>query len=207
MINVKADSHHGIKGHCKSSAWTSGHYGFISEYGNYDGITNRSITNHIYIINISSTTKVRLGRRLVHLVVTAEREHSLKRARVEPYTPTPAGKAKTDGTYAFQHRLLVDCSEHFSSELSESPRINRPQTESKMDDAIKPFLKYIQYLATGKLDAYMDSLQRRDKETDLNMNLPIHPSLLLHDLGKYLDQEQIKRLFVSDSMFVVFVML
>jgi hypothetical protein len=73
-----------------------------------------------------------------------------------------------------------------------------------MDDAIKPFLKY---LATGKLDAYMDSLQRKDKETDLNMNLPIHPSLLLHDLGKYLDQEQIKRLFVSDSMFVIFVML
>ena len=44
--------------------------GFISEYGNYDGITNRSTTNHIYIINISSTMKVRLGRRLVPFVAT-----------------------------------------------------------------------------------------------------------------------------------------
>ena len=68
-----------------------------------------------------------------------------------------------------------------------------------MTKAFEGFEEYIEYLATGKLDAYLDSTKREDKVTDLNVYLPIDPSLLIHDLGKHPDQERIQELFIHDS--------
>jgi hypothetical protein len=54
---------------------------------------------------------------------------------------------------------------------------------------VTDFEKYVEYLATGKLDGYLDSILREDKVTDLE---PLDPILLLHDLGKHLDQARIE---------------
>jgi hypothetical protein len=62
------------------------------------------------------------------------------------------------------------------------------------------FEKYVEYLATGKLDGYLDSIRREDKVTDLE---PLDQILLLHDLGKHLDQARIEQLFIHDTVFVV----
>lgn len=68
--------------------------------------------------------------------------------------------------------------------------------------ALVGFEDYIDYLAIGKLDGYIDSIRREDKITDLKVHLPLDPSLLLHDLGKYTDQERVKKLFMHDTVFV-----
>jgi len=70
--------------------------------------------------------------------------------------------------------------------------------------SLEGFEKYIQCLATGKLDGFLDSIRREDKAVDLKpvAPLPLHPILLLHDLGRYPDQEKINKLFSGDTMFV-----
>jgi len=73
-----------------------------------------------------------------------------------------------------------------------------------MAAALEPFTKYITYLAEGKLDGYFNSVRPEDLVTDLGVMLPTRPVLLLHDLGKYSDKEKMKKLFVSDTVFVSF---
>jgi hypothetical protein len=71
-----------------------------------------------------------------------------------------------------------------------------------MTTAFAGFENYIDHLATGKLDGYLDSIRREDKVTDLKVHLPRDPILLIHDLGKHLDQERIRELFIKDTVFV-----
>ncbi len=73
-----------------------------------------------------------------------------------------------------------------------------------MFDAFKPFTQYITYLAEGKLDGYFNPIQPEEWVTDLGVRLPTQPMLLLHGLGEDTDMEEIKNLFVSDTVFVVF---
>ena len=76
------------------------------------------------------------------------------------------------------------------------------ETEANMATAFAGFEDYIEYLATGKLDGYLDSIRREDKITDLNVDLNLDTTLLLHDIGKHVDQEQIQRFFIRDTVFV-----
>jgi hypothetical protein len=73
-----------------------------------------------------------------------------------------------------------------------------------MTDAFEGYEKYMEYLTQGKLDGYLDSIRREDKVTDLEVELPLEPILLLHDLGKHTDQERINELFIDDTVFVMF---
>lgn len=72
-----------------------------------------------------------------------------------------------------------------------------------MVSALEPFNQYITYLAEGKLDGYFDSIRPEDLVTDLEVELPSWPTLLLHDLGKSMNDERIKRLFVARTVFVL----
>jgi hypothetical protein len=72
-----------------------------------------------------------------------------------------------------------------------------------MAAALDGFEQYIEYLATGKLDGYLDSIRREDKVQLIGVDLPRDPILLIHDLGKYPDQERIRDLFIHDTVFVV----
>ncbi|KAF8521901.1 hypothetical protein BU17DRAFT_87449 [Hysterangium stoloniferum] len=74
------------------------------------------------------------------------------------------------------------------------------ETEATMATAIERFEDYIKYLATGKLDGYLDSTRREDKLTDLEVTLPLGPILLLHDLGNRPDKVRIEKLFTRDTV-------
>ncbi len=79
-----------------------------------------------------------------------------------------------------------------------------------MTKAFEGFEEYIEYLATGKLDGHLDSIQPEDKLKKFGVNLPHRPILLIHDLGKHTHQERIKELFecgIDDSCDIVFVVL
>lgn len=69
--------------------------------------------------------------------------------------------------------------------------------------ALKPF-KYMTYLVEGKLDVYFNSIRPEDLVTGLEVELPTRPMLLLHDLGRHSNREQVKRLFIPDTVFVFF---
>lgn len=71
-----------------------------------------------------------------------------------------------------------------------------------MDTALKPFNKYITHLAEGKLDAYFDLTQPEDLHPELKF--ASHPMLLLHNLGKAVNDERVERLFVANTVFVLF---
>jgi hypothetical protein len=68
--------------------------------------------------------------------------------------------------------------------------------------AFKPFEEYIKSLASGKLDGYLNSTRREDKVTVSGLLLPNDPILLLHNLGMDVDLEQIKNLFINDTVCV-----
>lgn len=74
--------------------------------------------------------------------------------------------------------------------------------EAKLASSLEGFEKYIQCLATGKLDGFFDSIRREDKDIDLGVHLHFDPILLLHALGKYPNQERIDEMFTGDTMFV-----
>jgi len=82
-------------------------------------------------------------------------------------------------------------------------RLSREQTEANMTVALASFETYLEYLAIGKLDGYLDSIRPEDKAIVPKTNLPRTPILLLHDLGKRPDQERITKLFINDTVFVV----
>ena len=64
-----------------------------------------------------------------------------------------------------------------------------------MAAAFAGFEEYIEYLATGKLDGYLDSIRPEDKLKMIGVDLPLNPILLIHDLGKHPNHERIKDLF------------
>ena len=76
------------------------------------------------------------------------------------------------------------------------------ETENIMAVAFKPFEEYVKYLATGKLDGYLDLTRREDKVTVPRVLLPNGLSLLLHNLSKGADLGQIRNLFTDDTVLV-----
>lgn len=68
-----------------------------------------------------------------------------------------------------------------------------------MAEALAGFEKYFELLATGELDARLDSIRPEDKLTELGVGLPINPILLLHNLSKHLDQKRIQDLFEPNT--------
>ena len=73
-----------------------------------------------------------------------------------------------------------------------------------MFTVLKPFTRYITYLAKGRLDGYLNSVGPEDLPKDLGIKLPTQPMLLLHDLGKSSDMGRIERLFVPGTVLVPF---
>ena len=70
--------------------------------------------------------------------------------------------------------------------------------ESTLASVFKPFKKYIEYLAQGKLDAYLDSTNCDDKVSVPDIKISKDPNLLLHGLGK--DPENIEGLFIHETV-------
>lgn len=79
------------------------------------------------------------------------------------------------------------------------PRLTHQQTKTIMAEALAGFEKYFALLASGELDARLDSIRPEDKLTELGVGLPLNPILLLHDLGKHLDQKRIEDLFKPNT--------
>ena len=91
-----------------------------------------------------------------------------------------------------------NCSVHVATE---SPlRLGQHRTELAMDTALMPFNQYITHLAEGKLDAYFDLTQPEDLDPELKFASHL---MLLHNLGKAVNDERIKRLFVANTVFVL----
>ncbi|KAF8519086.1 hypothetical protein BU17DRAFT_90258 [Hysterangium stoloniferum] len=83
----------------------------------------------------------------------------------------------------------------------DSPRrLTYNETKATMAPAIKNYENYIEYLAVGKLDGYLDSIRREDKVTDLKVMLPLDPILLLHDLGNHPDMVRVEQLFTRSTV-------
>jgi hypothetical protein len=72
----------------------------------------------------------------------------------------------------------------------------------KMALAFKPYEQYIRLLAVGKLDGYLDKLDRDSKLSVPGIVLSTDPNLLLHDLGRYVDMERIKQLFSGGTVYL-----
>lgn len=89
------------------------------------------------------------------------------------------------------------------------PKISDKQIRSNLRSAFVPFEKYIQLLARGQLDGYMDSLQRKDKLPVPGMFLSSDIHLLIHDIGKpdRVDKARVNALFSKRTVFVDFVSL
>jgi hypothetical protein len=75
------------------------------------------------------------------------------------------------------------------------PRLSRKSTDSQLASAFQPFKQYIEYLAHGKLDGYLDSINRDDKISVPEMVISKDPNLLLHGLGK--EPDLISGLFIE----------
>jgi len=93
-----------------------------------------------------------------------------------------------------------NCSVHVATESP--PRLGRHDTELALDAALTPFNQYITHLAEGKLDAYFDLTQ--PENLDPGLTFALQPMLLLHNLGKADIDERIERLFIAQTVFVLF---
>jgi hypothetical protein len=88
--------------------------------------------------------------------------------------------------------------------LAQSPeQLSNEELQANMTSSFAPFETYIKYLATGKLDGYLNSTRPEDKCSVPGVVLSTDPQLLLHGLGKHPDMERIKRLFVPGTVFVI----
>jgi hypothetical protein len=72
-----------------------------------------------------------------------------------------------------------------------------------MTDAFQPFEQYMDFLAQGTLDPYIDSICRTHKITVPEMTLSTEPNLLLHELGRRVNMERVERLFDCGTTYVV----
>ncbi|KAK2467977.1 hypothetical protein APHAL10511_000272 [Amanita phalloides] len=115
----------------------------------------------------------------------SEDEHLSKRRRLEVETPcTPPHQVK-EGMVEKTSPLRLD-------------------TEIAMEKATQPFEEYIDYLAKGKLDGYLDSIGPEGKEADLFIR---EPTLLLHGLGggdlSKEDHGRLNKLFISGRTYLL----
>ena len=90
--------------------------------------------------------------------------------------------------------------------LASPPKIKGQQLQHNLLAATAPFQEYIDLLACGKLDGYMNSLQSEDKLAVPGMFLSNRIHLLVHDLGNpnRIDEERVKKLFDKKTVFVAF---
>ena len=99
--------------------------------------------------------------------------------------------------------ILSDCQR---SSVVSPPRLSQADMQARIARAFEPFEQYVEYLATGKLDGYLDSVDRKDKLTVPGLIMSTDPHLLLHDLGKFTNQEhqeRIGRLFCPGTTSVI----
>jgi hypothetical protein len=85
------------------------------------------------------------------------------------------------------------------------PRLTRSRIEDGMTGALNDYDSYLQYLAEGKLDGFMDSLKPEDNNLPkdlINIQNKRGPFLLLNGLGRSFDQKRIKDLFSEKTVFV-----
>jgi hypothetical protein len=88
--------------------------------------------------------------------------------------------------------------------LAESPKpVSKKKLRANMTGSFAPFQTYINHLAKGKLDGYLDSTRLEDKHSVPGIVLSTDPQLLLHGLGKHPDMKRIERLFVPGTVFVI----
>jgi hypothetical protein len=83
--------------------------------------------------------------------------------------------------------ILLNPCEHSLAALP--PRLSKVDMHTRITLAFKPFKPYIEYIAMGKLDGYLDSVHRKDKFTVPRVTMSTDLHLLLHDLGNSTDQE------------------
>jgi hypothetical protein len=72
-----------------------------------------------------------------------------------------------------------------------------------MVTAFEPFKTFIEHLAEGKLDAFLDSHCRTEKIALPGLQISTDPNLLLHGLGQSVDMERIERLFIQGIVYMV----
>ena len=101
------------------------------------------------------------------------------------------------------HCVIIILSGCERSSAVSPPRLSKADMQAKITLAFEPFKQYIGYLATGKLDGYLDSVDRKDKLTVPGLRMSTNPHLLLHDLSKYTDQERVGHLFQSGTTSVI----
>ena len=85
------------------------------------------------------------------------------------------------------------------------PKSTTDQLQDDMARAFEKYASYIQYLAEGKLDGFLDSLKEEDNNLPDGLNDMQNrrgPFLLLHGLGRFCDTEQIEELFSECTVFV-----
>jgi hypothetical protein len=113
-------------------------------------------------------------------------------------SPSPYKRARTDHgpSYTPSNKAHIERTECM-------PRLTLEETITKMDEEFSPFENYIQNLADGKLDGYLDSIGREDKVSHPDVTISKDLFLLLHNLGKYLDEERINKLFIPATTFAV----
>ena len=96
--------------------------------------------------------------------------------------------------------LLSPCER---SSAESPPRLSKVDMHIKITLAFEPFKQYIEYLAMGKLDGYLDSVHRKDKFTVPGVTMSTDLHLLLHDLGNSTDRERITQLFLPGTTSVI----
>ncbi|KAF8309783.1 hypothetical protein F5887DRAFT_1091838 [Amanita rubescens] len=71
-----------------------------------------------------------------------------------------------------------------------------------MAEALAGFRKYIEYLATGKLDVYLDSIKREDKLTDFGVDLPLTQIFSFTSLASIKIRNGLRACFISVKVMV-----
>ena len=96
--------------------------------------------------------------------------------------------------------ILSDCER---SSAESPPRLSKADMQDRIALAFKSFEQYVEHLVMGNLDGYLNSVDPKDKLTVPGLRMSTEPHLLLHDLGKYTDQERVGRLFLPGTTSVI----
>jgi hypothetical protein len=73
----------------------------------------------------------------------------------------------------------------------------------RMETAFIPFEQYMDFIAEGKLDGYINSNDRKDKVTVPEMMMSTDVNLLLNQLGEHVDKTRMESLFDSGTTYVI----
>jgi len=77
------------------------------------------------------------------------------------------------------------------------------EVTERMEIAFQHYEQYMDLLAAGKLDGYLNSNHRKDKVDVPDMIMSNDVNLLLHQLGEHVDKTRIEDLFSGGTMYVV----